>query len=232
MAAEHSPGAGRPDEDDRQQPGAAAGELVGGAPELDRQSAGTASDDPASEDLSDLRSDVRFHALRNANYHSARLRWFELQHRVLMFSIVLFGTAGVAQLFGQGSGILSAITALLAALDLVLDLRGKAQLHDALKRRYYMVLAKLDEEPDASAEKLRRWHARIIKITAEEPVTYRAVDALARNEAIDTLGLDEGDKEMVTPRQYRLRHWSTMQGESFPLAKSLANPVSRPEHGG
>lgn len=214
-------GAGRPDEDDGKQSGAPTDEL-GGATELDRQPSRT--DSTAPEDLTVLRSDLRFHALRNAYYHSARLRWFELQHRVLMFAIVLFGTAGVATLFGTGgSGVLAALTALLASADLVLDLRGKAQLHDALKRRYYMLLAKLDEEPDASAAKLRRWNARIIRITAEEPVSYRAVDALARNEAIDTLGLDEDDKEVVTSAQYRWRHWSPYQGVTFPLAKEMSD---------
>lgn len=204
------------DKDDRQQPPAAS-ELVGRATDLDREPAAPAAS-AAPEELTALRDSLRFSAIRNAYYHSARLRWFELQHRLLMFAIVLFGTAGVATMFGKGGGgILAGITALLATLDLVLDLRGKAQLHDALKRRYYMLLARIDEEPDASAEKLRRWNARIIKITAEEPVTYRAVDALAANQAIDTLGWRHAKKELLTDRQYRLRHLSTMQGVSFAL---------------
>lgn len=192
-------------------------------PKLDGQPT-TAAAEPASEDLTaldELRHDVRFAALRNAFYHSARLRFYEWQHRALMFAIVLFGTGGVANLFDKngGSQWLAGVTALLATLDLVLDLRGKAQLHDALKRRYYLLLAKLDESPDAGERQLRRWHARIMQITADEPVTFRAVDAVAHNEATDTMGLDSGKKQVLTRHQYRWRNLCTYQGVTFPYAE-------------
>lgn len=178
-------------------------------------------DDLSVGDIERARHDLRFSALRNAYYHSARLRHFEALHRWLMFSIVLTGTTGASSLLLQGVGDrwLAALTALLATVDLVLDLRGKAQLHDDLKRRYFMLIARMDEEPNASLSKIHRWQAKIMKITAEEPVTYRAVDAVAHNEAIDTLGYDDGEKQVLSKSQYRWRHFTTAQGVTFPYKK-------------
>ncbi|MGO4175729.1 hypothetical protein [Bosea sp. TAF32] len=163
-------------------------------------------------------SALRFDVLRNAFYHSARLRHFEWQHRGLMFLIVLFGTAGVADattgVIGQKA--LAAITALLATVDLVLDLRGKAQRHDSLKQRYFMLLAKLDELPGAELRQIAKWRGKVNRITAEEPVTYRIVDALAHNEALETMGLNEDEKIHVTRLQYVRRHWTAAHGVSMP----------------
>lgn len=205
-------------------------------PELDREPP-TATTSAEAQDLTlesyddalaIAREGFRFSALRNAYYHSARLRFYEWQHRALMFGIVLTGTAGVSNILTAYAGDrwFAGVTALLATFDLVLDLRGKAQLHDALKRRYYMLLARLEEKPDAGARQIARWQARILAITAEEPVTYRAVDAVAHNEAIDTLGLDPGEKQVLTKRQYRWRHFYTAQGVTFPYARELAPAVA------
>lgn len=178
----------------------------------------------------EARHQLRFSALRNAFYHSARLRHFEFWHRALMFLIVLTGTAGAASVFKSGFGDqstgdqwLALTTALLATVDLVLDLRGKAQLHDALKRRYYMLLAKLDESPDATIDQLRRWNGRVMRITAEEPVTYRITDAVAFNEAIGTLGIDQTERLYVSPWQHAVRHMAVGQGLHF-VKVGLAPP--------
>ncbi|WNJ91111.1 hypothetical protein [Bosea sp. 685] len=190
-----------------------------------------AAPDPEAEALTPddalalARENFRFSAMRNAYYHSARLRFYEAQHRALMFGIVLTGTAGVANIFTAYAGDrwFAGITALLATLDLVFDLRGKAQLHDSLKRRYFILLARLEERPEAGARQMAKWQSRIYSITAEEPVTYRAVDAVAHNEAIDTLGLDPDDKQALTKSQYRWRHFYTAQGVTFPYAREVAS---------
>lgn len=174
-----------------------------------------------AEELNRRATELRFFVVRNAFYHLARLRHFELMHRGLMFLIVGTGTAGVADLANGfiGQKGFAAITVLLAATDLVLDLRGKAQLHDALKRRYFELLAKLDEERNVSAERVGRLWGKATKITAEEPVAYRYVDALAHNEALQTLGLDEGALQYVSAWQRWKGHFVTGHGVNIPYLR-------------
>lgn len=170
------------------------------------------------------RASIQFDVLRNALYHDARLRHFEWAHRTLMFLIVLSGTAGVAKLF-DGSGwdrLFGAATALMATLDLVLDLRGRARLHEDLKRRYYLLLAEIEEDVAPTDTQLTRWYGRLIRITADEPVTYRAVDAAAYNEAVGALGLGNENRLKINPVRFLLRHVLTAQGMDFPPIGSKA----------
>jgi hypothetical protein len=214
---DHATRAVERDEIGRDAPGAVRDDgRLDGRPGDDGRAAGAGAETEVTR--AECYSALRFDVLRNAFYHSARLRHFEWQHRALMFLIVLFGTAGVADattgFIGQKS--LAAITALLATVDLVLDLRGKAQRHDSLKQRYFMLLAKIDELPTADFGQIAKWRGKVNRITAEEPVTYRVVDALAHNEALETMGLNEDEKIHVTRFQYARRHWTAAHGVSMP----------------
>lgn len=158
--------------------------------------------------------DARFNALRNALMHTARRRHYDVVHRQLMFAVVATGTAGVGNFFSAwaGSEVFAAFTALLATLDLVLDLRGKARSHDDLRRRYYGILAEIDRLPDADEQTARRWLSEMTLITADEPDECRIVDCMAYNDALKALGRDPDHAFEIPIYRRLLAHYFTFSG--------------------
>lgn len=162
------------------------------------QSGASASPVASADATGDVRAtgrarwEIEFDVLRNAQLHTMRQRWFDSLHRWLMFLIVISGTAGIAAPAANlmGPVAFSAATALLATLDLVLDLRTKGRLHDDLRRRYYLLLAEIKAVPNSDAVQAAAWEAQIFRLTAEEPDLYRAVDCMAYNATMRTLGRD------------------------------------------
>lgn len=170
-----------------------------------------------SEEGEVTRDSVVSNVLRNALYHAARQQHFSNLNRAVMFLVVLTGTAGVTSFTKHwiGSKALGAITALLAAMDLALDLRGKADLHSRLRSNYYELLANIKRTSDIKEKSVRDWHSRMILITSEEPPEFRAIDAMAYNEALDALGRDHSYRGKV-PFSHRLfGHWCAFRGHDY-----------------
>lgn len=175
----------------------------------------TAAGTAATEEMSNLerRDACRFDVLRNALVHTDRLGFFEFSHRLLMFAIVLSGTAGFGDLL-NGQKWFAAFTALLATIDLVFDLKGRIATHKDLRRRYYLLLADIDAQPAPTSTELAEWSSRMIKITADEPGEMPMVDAVAFNRAIEMLGLDRSHKLELSVWEKTLRHVWTYTGRT------------------
>ena len=139
-----------------------------------------------------------------------------------MFTIVACGTAGVSNSFETyvGQSTLSALTALLATADLVLDLRAKAELHGKLKFSYFELLAKVEESLTLTDENSAKLQAEKIRLTATEPSEFRAVDAIAHNEAVDALGRDEQFRVRLPIWRRMLAHFVPFRGYTFEYASS------------
>lgn len=182
---------------------------------------------PASEEgvtLEEVREAIEFDVLRNALLHTMRQRWFDSLHRWLMFLIVLSGTAGVATLSANlvGPAVFAAATSLFATLDLVLDLRAKARLHDDLRRRYYHLMAEIAAVPAADTATVAGWRAEMLRLTAEEPDLYRVIDCLAYNGALRSLGRDPGHLLVIPWWRRQLGHLWTFPGFDPPQRRELA----------
>ena len=142
--------------------------------------------------------DLRFRALQNALYHTARRRVLENRNRWMNFLIVAGGAATVIQaveravplegVFGiPWHAILGTIITLIGALQLVFDFSGRARTHEILQRRYYDLLGSIEECVDPDAEVRTKIMGQIARISGEEPPIYRALEALTYNEATDAL---------------------------------------------
>ncbi len=59
-------------------------------------------------------------------------------------------------------------------------------MHDNLQRRYYELVAQIVDNPNE--ECAAKWEAQLIRIYADEPAPMRALDAIARNAAVEALG--------------------------------------------
>lgn len=153
--------------------------------------------------------DLRFDLLRNAISHSDRLAFYEFWHKVFMFLIVAFGTAGVANILQKYAGpqFFAAITAIVASIDLVVDFKNKISNHSSLRKRYYILLSELEKKPISTENELNKIYSSMIKITADEPNERPMVDVLAYNRACDMLGRDQNYKFSIKWHERFLRHF-------------------------
>ena len=156
---------------------------------------------------------IRFNALRNALYHTARRRSFERWNRVFNFAVVALGAAAIAdltKLIGISPVFLGAAVAMIGALQLVLDFGGAARTHQTLQREYYGLLGDIEEAEEATPDLLRHWEGKLMRITADEPPVLRALDAKAYNDAIDAVDWGE-DQRLV------LRWWHEVFSTVYPF---------------
>jgi len=163
---------------------------------------------------------LEFDALRNALYHTARRQVLEGLSRWMNFLVILGGAGTVTQIAGQNTtasvGLGIAITAI-GALQLVFDFAGRARTHELLQRRYYDLLSEIQGGGEPTIEQRFHFTREMTKIAGEEPPTYRALDAIAYNEALDAmLGPDEAHQKCkLNWWQNATRHFFHHNGASF-----------------
>lgn len=148
------------------------------------------------------RENIRFNALRNALYHTARRRSLERLNRLFNFLIVLLGTAAassIAEIYEIPPYIIGLTVAAVGSLQLVYDFGRQARDHQTLQRDYYALLASIESKPNAGEEICAEWQSTMIKITADEPPVLRALDAKAYNDAIDATGVYEKEERLIIP---------------------------------
>ena len=164
--------------------------------------------------------DIRFAALRNAHYHLSRQAWFDRWNRLFNVLIIASGTALAWQISQQNEavGVVVAIsTTVIGSLQLVLDLGGQARNHEFLKRRYFEVLAEIEKLENPSQVDKSRLKAQLLSLSAEEPPTYWALDAIAYNQIVHSMYGVEGKEHrcLVSWWQLRTRHILYYAGVNF-----------------
>jgi hypothetical protein len=174
---------------------------------------------PAREPLF---QDPRFDALRNALYHTERRSFLDLLNRLVSFAVIVLG-AGVVSKVSKHLGIEEIYVELgvvsMATAQLVFDFGGQARKHDFLQRRYYELLSEIEGNAQPTNEDKLRHSAKLALICSEEPITMRALDAVAYNQALDATTRDPEDRTKdrvkVTRWQYHLRHFFAFQSTAF-----------------
>jgi hypothetical protein len=165
-------------------------------------------------------SDVHFDALRNAIYHSARRRFYDTLNRAMSFIVVAAGTAAVSDLFDLPSKAFAFAAALAGLLQLVFDFSGKARTHEFLQRRFYELVAEMNVATEPTAENIATWDAKLHGLYAEEPPPMRAMDAIAYNAALESLGKDPSKRIKISWVQSWLRHVFSFNGSAFPYVSA------------
>lgn len=131
----------------------------------------------------------RFDALRSALYHAERYRFFDCWNRIFNFVVILLGAgaaAKVARLVNLNDIWIELGIVVMATLQLVFDFGGMARVHEFLRRRHYEVLAEIEQSKNVD-EEAHKWSAKLIALTADEPMGMRALEAIAYNKAVDAL---------------------------------------------
>jgi len=163
----------------------------------------------------------KFDALRSALYHTERQRFLDSLNRWFNFAIIILGATAAAKwakLENFEDAWLELAIVLIATIQLVFDFGGSARLHEFLQMRHYEVLAEMEGEDPADEVTLRKWSAKLVTLSSSEPMTMRALDAIAYNKALDAV-LDGEEKykyrQHVTWWQVRLRHFWAFQSTDF-----------------
>ena len=168
---------------------------------------------------------IRFEALRNAIYHGTRKAFLGGANRWLSFIIIIFGAAAIGDLSKWlhvgNQTVFAAIATAAATLQLVFDFGGRAALHDYLQRRYYELIADIVDNP--GEEHAVKWEARLIRLYADEPTPMRALDAIARNAAVEALGYKQSDRVRVTWCQSLLSQVWPFNESDFPNIEPQAS---------
>jgi hypothetical protein len=169
--------------------------------------------------------DPRFDALRLATYHTERKSFLDRVNRTMSFFVVVF-TAGVvtnvATLIHLHKEFIELAALLTASLQLVFDFGAKARTHEYLQKRYYEMVSEMEEETEEGPEFDKKWSARLLAIGADEPLTMRALDAVAYNNVIDGLYNDAEHRKYrlhVTQTQYRLRNILAYHSTNFQISQ-------------
>lgn len=118
--------------------------------------------------------------------------------------VALIGSPGSDQL----AKWLTGIVALSSTMNLVFGFAKKADIHDALCRRFTELAAKLEEWP-ATEESLQRARAERLAIEKDEPTEKRLVDLQARNEEARARNCHPDDLVPLSWAQYWLGYVAT-----------------------
>lgn len=163
----------------------------------------------------------RFDALRSALYHTERRKFFDFLNRLVNFVIVLLGAGAAAKwakLVHLEDVWIELAIVVFATAQLVFDFGGSARVHEFLQRRLYELLAEIEGSDGYDPAAMRKWSSKLLTITADEPMTMRALDAIAYNKALDAIvPADEKYKfrQVVAWWQARLRHFVAFQAVDF-----------------
>ena len=123
-------------------------------------------------------SAAKFDAYLNGAYQADREAYVDRWHRALMFGVIVLGASAVIDIMpAWARTVATMLTAVLAAADLVLDLSVRARTASFLRKGYFEVAAKLEEQSITP----RAAHAEMLRLAAEEEPPYKAAHAIAEN---------------------------------------------------
>ncbi|MCF1470577.1 hypothetical protein FS763_01355 [Agrobacterium vitis] len=176
----------------------------------------TATDDDCTKQIKELRHAI----LRNALYHIARRSWHERVNRFLNLGVIIGGTVYVAKIWPGSPGwdlALGLATSTIGAMQLVFDFGGKARDHQMLQKRYYDIRAAIDGNTAPMTADCAKWRAELTRIYADEPPTFRALDAIADNQATAALHDAVKPRLKVNLWQSLTRNIFVHNGGEFPI---------------
>ena len=139
------------------------------------------------DDVSGLISDLSFAIEKSMRYHQRRRGHYETCHRWIMFGVIV-GPAVVA-LLNVPVGIVITVPAVLGALDLVWAPSHRARDHEMLFRAFSELAIKVRSETEDP--QYDEWVEKRIRIEADEPPIYTALEADCDNEVRRAWGKDK-----------------------------------------
>lgn len=165
------------------------------------------------KDLDDAQYALLFDVRRSVRYHDRRRGFFDRLHRltnvltILMAGSVLYDLGKTGETAGWLVA-LSALAALLAALDMVVGYSAWATRHHDLKNRFCALEIDL-LSGDLAPGTWQAYAVRRLQIERDEPPVYRALDLLCHNEMLIAEGITPKAKPDEFSTLSRWQRWTS-----------------------
>lgn len=114
--------------------------------------------------------EIRREFLRNALYHSDRLRFFSGWNRAMTFLVLMLGASVVgdaAERFALDPLWPGLMIMAIGGLQLVYDLGGRARDHQILRAAYCRVLSEIEADPEADEATRNGWASQLALLAAD-----------------------------------------------------------------
>lgn len=171
---------------------------------------------PAASTTTGIRG-IRVICLMNARYHAAREAFLDSVHRWLLFGVIGAGASAVATLALQFADYawlnpaFGALAAVFGALDLAFDLSNRARGHSMMKRRYFELLADVEEGQKTVAQADVCLH----RYSAEEEPAYHALLMASWNVVQETVYGARIDQYVIPIRHRLLQNLWRFEGANY-----------------
>ena len=177
-----------------------------------------------ADQLDDRTYDLLFGIRRSVRYHNHRRRFYELWNTFTVTAALVGGSAGVVALLPQ-LGVswlaptMSALVAVVAALDLAVGTGRRADLHGDLARQFIGLEQQFAHDRDLDDVEFEKLTKARLRIEASEPPVLRLLDAMCHFELLRSLG-DERMHPRVPLRRRALAHWISQTDFALRLGRS------------
>lgn len=142
--------------------------------------------------LQDRFHDLLFGVRRSIRYHNRRRTYYDRFHKFNMIVGVVGGSAVIAALLGEFGDIwplaFSALIAVSAATDLVINSSQMARFHHDLSRKYFEIEKEMVSYHKPTEEAVVEWTERRLSIEADEPPVLHVLNTICHNELCRALG--------------------------------------------
>lgn len=146
-------------------------------------------------------------------YHQRRRAHYDRLHKIGRLGVLLAGSSAIAQFHSVIAGL---VVVVLSALDLTFELSAKARDHEFLYRRFNELAQKLRCEQRPTDDHVMEWINERLRIEADEPPAYWALEADCYNEVLYARGLNQMDAPTLTSYQRLLMNYMTFAKARFP----------------
>jgi len=151
----------------------------------------------SNEDPKTYQWSLLFNAQIGARYHMHQQRAYSRLGRFITASSLITGSSAFAVLFGSHVELakwLAFAVAILQALELVIDTKGKVTLHNSLRQRYVQLELKLNQLTELTVDQLNQLKSERTTIEVDEPPVLKSLYLKCHNELADVYQFDEEDR--------------------------------------
>jgi hypothetical protein len=134
--------------------------------------------------------DLKFEIEKSLRYHQRRRGHYEFAHRILMFFVVLSGSA-TAALVPDEYRLLGLLASLFGVIDLVYSPGLQAREHLELHQKFSALLQRIVASNNPTDADIIAWGAEKVGIEVDEPPIFWALETDCYNEVARAWGKDE-----------------------------------------